>query len=90
MAAQEMEKHNAGSLVVNDREDRILGMVTDWDIALAIGRQKAPETPVERISSHSSSTSDPKPIPTTSSHSWGPRACGACRSPTTEGVPSAW
>ena len=53
MAAQEMDKHKVGSLVVTDREDRILGMVTDRDIALAIGREKAPETPVDRISTHS-------------------------------------
>jgi CBS domain-containing protein len=53
MAAQEMETHNVGSLVVTDREDRILGMVTDRDIALAIGRGSAPDTPVDRISTHS-------------------------------------
>jgi CBS domain-containing protein len=52
MAAQEMEKHNVGSLVVTDRDDRILGMITDRDIALAIGRGDAPDTPVDRISTH--------------------------------------
>lgn len=52
MAAQEMETHNVGSLVVTDRDDRILGMVTDRDIALAIGRGSGPDTSVDRISSH--------------------------------------
>ncbi len=52
MAAQEMEQHNVGSLVVTDREDRILGMITDRDIALAVGRGSTPDTPVDRISAH--------------------------------------
>lgn len=53
MAAAEMDQHNVGSLVVTDRDDRILGMITDRDIALAIGRGSAPETPVDQISTHS-------------------------------------
>lgn len=52
MAAREMEVHNVGSLVVTDHDDRILGMVTDRDIALAIGRGSAPDAPVDRISTH--------------------------------------
>lgn len=53
MAAQEMDTHNVGSLVVTDHEDRILGMITDRDIALAIGHGSTPDTPVDRISTHS-------------------------------------
>jgi CBS domain-containing protein len=53
MAAQEMASHNVGSLVVTDREDQILGMITDRDIALAIGRGRSPETPVDQVSTHS-------------------------------------
>ena len=52
MAAQEMDTHNVGSLVVTDREDRILGLVTDRDIALAIGRGSGPDTPVDQVCSH--------------------------------------
>ncbi|MDA8312032.1 MAG: CBS domain-containing protein [Actinomycetota bacterium] len=52
MAAQEMDTHNVGSLVVTDRDDRILGMITDRDIALAIGRGSTPDTPVDRVSTH--------------------------------------
>ena len=52
MAAQEMETHNVGSLVVTDREDRILGMITDRDIALAIGRGSTSDTAVDQISTH--------------------------------------
>lgn len=53
MAAQEMDEHNVGSLVVTDRDDRILGLITDRDIALAIGRGNPPSTPVDRVSTHS-------------------------------------
>lgn len=53
MAAREMETHNVGSLVVTDHDDQILGMITDRDIALAIGRGSTPDTPVDRISTHS-------------------------------------
>lgn len=56
MAAQEMETHNVGSLVVTDRDDKILGMITDRDIALAIGRGSSPDTPVDRVSTHSVAT----------------------------------
>ena len=59
MAAQEMDAHNVGSLVVTDREDRILGMITDRDIALAIGRGSAPDTPVDQISTHTVVTIGP-------------------------------
>lgn len=52
MAAREMETHNVGSLVITD-QDRILGMITDRDIALAIGRGSAPDTPVDQVSTHS-------------------------------------
>lgn len=48
-----MENHNVGSLVVTDRDDRILGMITDRDIALAIGRGNAVDTAVDRICTHS-------------------------------------
>jgi len=51
--AREMETHNVGSLVVTDDDDRILGMITDRDIALAIGRGSTPDTPVDRVSTHS-------------------------------------
>ena len=52
-AAREMGEHNVGSLVVTDDDDRILGIVTDRDIALAIGRGTAPDATVDKISTHS-------------------------------------
>lgn len=52
-AAREMDAHNVGSLVVTDQEDRIVGLLTDRDIALAIGRGSAPDTPVDRVCIHS-------------------------------------
>jgi CBS domain-containing protein len=53
MAAREMEAHNVGSLVVTDHDERILGVVTDRDIALAIGHGSSPDTPVDKVSTHS-------------------------------------
>ena len=37
MAAREMEAHNVGSLVVIDENQMIMGIVTDRDLAMALG-----------------------------------------------------
>lgn len=50
-AAREMETHNVGSLVVTDDEDRIVGIVTDRDLALALGRGRGPDTAVSEVMS---------------------------------------
>lgn len=52
-AARQMEEHNVGSLVVTDTQERIIGLLTDRDIALAIGRGSTPDTNVDKISTHS-------------------------------------
>jgi CBS domain-containing protein len=51
-AAREMEAHNVGSLVLTDDDKRIVGMVTDRDLALAIGRGYAPNTTVDTVCVH--------------------------------------
>lgn len=53
MAAREMGEHNVGSLVVTDNDDRIVAMITDRDIALAIGHGTSPDAPVDRVGVHS-------------------------------------
>jgi len=51
MAAREMEVHNVGSLIVNDDEGRIVGIVTDRDLGLALGRGHRPDTVVAEVMS---------------------------------------
>jgi len=51
MAARDMEAHNVGSLVVTDDEDRIVGIITDRDMAIALGHGKGPATSVEEVMS---------------------------------------
>jgi CBS domain-containing protein len=50
-AAREMEAHNVGSLVVTDADDRIVGIVTDRDLALGWGHHKVPRTAVRAVMS---------------------------------------
>ncbi|HET9092242.1 MAG TPA: CBS domain-containing protein [Acidimicrobiales bacterium] len=50
-AAREMETHNVGSLVVTDDAERIVGIVTDRDVALAVGHGHLPDTTVEQVMS---------------------------------------
>ena len=51
MAAREMETHNVGSLVVTDDGEKIVGIITDRDLALAIGHGRTATTTVEEIMS---------------------------------------
>lgn len=51
IAAREMETHNVGSLIVRDDEDRIVGVVTDRDLALALGRGHGPQAAVDQVMS---------------------------------------
>jgi CBS domain-containing protein len=51
MAARDMETHNVGSLVVTDEADRILGILTDRDLALALGHGMGPATTVDEVMS---------------------------------------
>lgn len=50
-AAREMEAHNVGSLVVSDDEERVVGIVTDRDLALSLARGHGPETAVSEVMS---------------------------------------
>jgi CBS domain-containing protein len=58
IAAREMEAHNVGSLVVTDDEERVVGIVTDRDLALSLGHGRGADTPVEQIMSGSVVTID--------------------------------
>lgn len=49
VAAREMEAHNVGSLVVTDEEERIVGIVTDRDLALGLARGFDGATTVEKV-----------------------------------------
>ena len=57
-AARDMEQHNVGSLLVTDDSERIVGIVTDRDIALAIGRGRPASVQVEEIMNRSVATID--------------------------------
>jgi CBS domain-containing protein len=52
MAAHEMAAHNVGALLVTDDDERIVGIVTDRDIALAIGNGHPGDTTVDEIDTH--------------------------------------
>ncbi len=52
LAAREMQIHNVGSLIVSDAEEKIVGIVTDRDLALALARGHGPETRVSEVMSH--------------------------------------
>ena len=51
VAAREMEAHNVGSLVVTDDDDRIVGIITDRDLALGFAHGRTVATTVEEIMS---------------------------------------
>jgi CBS domain-containing protein len=51
MAAEDMEAHNVGSLVVTDEDDKIVGIITDRDLALCLARGRAPAAMVGEIMS---------------------------------------
>ena len=51
IAAREMEAHNVGSLVVTDEGDKIVGIITDRDLALCLTHGHGADTPVERVMS---------------------------------------
>jgi CBS domain-containing protein len=51
-----MEARNAGSLVVTDEEDRIGGIVTDRDFALALAHHDNPATGVDAVMSSNVAT----------------------------------
>lgn len=50
-AATKMEAHNVGSLVVTDHENRIVGLVTDRDLALALAHHNGEATKVMAVMS---------------------------------------
>jgi CBS domain-containing protein len=50
-AAAQMEAHNVGSLVVIDTENRIVGIVTDRDLALALAHHTGEATTVTAVMS---------------------------------------
>ena len=50
-AAREMETHNVGSLVVTDSEDRIVGILTDRDLALGFAHGFSTATTAEEAMS---------------------------------------
>ncbi len=52
MAAREMEAHNVGSLVVTDDAERIVGIITDRDLALCYAHGRSGGTAVSEIMSH--------------------------------------
>jgi CBS domain-containing protein len=90
MAAREMEDHNVGSLAVTDRDDQILGMITDRDIALAIGGSNAADTPMDRICTHSVVTIGTETDLHDAAALMARRVSGACRAPSTAAVRLAW
>jgi CBS domain-containing protein len=49
--AGEMEAHNVGSLVVTNSDDRIVGIVTDRDLALALAHHHEAATAVMTVMS---------------------------------------
>ena len=51
MAAREMEAHNVGCLVVTDEDEKIVGIVTDRDLALCFAHRRTASTTVEEIMS---------------------------------------
>jgi CBS domain-containing protein len=51
IAAREMETNNVGSLVVIDEGEKIIGIITDRDLALCMARGHGTDTPVERVMS---------------------------------------
>jgi CBS domain-containing protein len=50
-AAREMEAHNVGSLVVTGIDDRIVGILTDRDLALSLAHHRDAATPVKAVMS---------------------------------------
>jgi CBS domain-containing protein len=52
MAAREMEAHNVGSLVVTDDDEKIVGIITDRDLALCLAHGRAAANTVAEIMSH--------------------------------------
>jgi len=53
MAAQEMEAHNVGSLVVVDQDQKLVGIITDRDLALGLAHGRTAATAVEEVMSGS-------------------------------------
>jgi CBS domain-containing protein len=51
MAGREMETHNVGSLVVTDQGDKIVGIITDRDLALCMAHGRSADTRVEAVMS---------------------------------------
>ena len=51
IAAGEMEVHNVGSLVVTDEEQKIIGIITDRDLALSLAHGRTAATTVKEIMS---------------------------------------
>src|SRR5579864_8030294 len=52
MAAREMEAHNVGSLVVTDDNEKIVGIITDRDLALCLAHGRTAANTVAEIMSH--------------------------------------
>lgn len=50
-AAREMEAHNVGSLLVIDSDARIVGILTDRDLALSLAHRSDGTTPVQSVMS---------------------------------------
>ncbi len=50
-AAREMETHNVGSLIVIGDADTIVGIITDRNLALALGRGLGPDATVSEVMS---------------------------------------
>lgn len=51
MAAQEMEVHNVGSLVVTDQDQKLVGIITDRDLALGLAHGRTAAIAVEEVMS---------------------------------------
>ncbi len=51
-AAGQMETHNVGSLVITDDNGRIVGIITDRDLALCLTRGHGATTAVADVMSH--------------------------------------
>ena len=51
MAAREMEVHNVGSLVVTDEDQKLVGIITDRDLALGLAHGQTAATTVEEVMS---------------------------------------
>lgn len=50
-AAREMERHNVGSLIVTNEDDRIVGIITDRDLALGLAHGRTGSSLVEMVMS---------------------------------------